>query len=78
MNIQVVLAAVLTATILTGIVATTSLAYADESETKTEQKLKQKNAGSGDSTNFNCDENAIDSVAATIICADIGIVDDAQ
>lgn len=33
----------------------------DESETNTEQKLKQKNVGSGASTNFNCGENSIDS-----------------
>jgi hypothetical protein len=33
----------------------------DESETNTEQKLKQKNVGSGESTNFNCGENSIDS-----------------
>ena len=33
----------------------------DESETNTEQKLKQENVGSGESTNFNCGENSIDS-----------------
>jgi hypothetical protein len=33
----------------------------DESETNTEQALKQKNVGSGASTNFNCGENSIDS-----------------
>jgi hypothetical protein len=32
----------------------------DESETNTEQKLKQENVGSGESTNFNCGENTID------------------
>jgi hypothetical protein len=33
----------------------------DESKTNTEQKLAQKNVGSGESTNFNCGENSIDS-----------------
>jgi hypothetical protein len=33
----------------------------DESETNTEQKLKQENVGSGASTNFNCGENDINS-----------------
>jgi hypothetical protein len=33
----------------------------DESETNTVQKLKQENVGSGESTNFNCGENSIDS-----------------
>ena len=31
----------------------------DSSETNTNQDLKQKNTGSGDSANFNCDENLI-------------------
>ena len=30
----------------------------DESETSTEQELRQKNVGSGDSTNNNCAANA--------------------
>jgi hypothetical protein len=33
----------------------------DESETNTEQEIKQKNVGSGESTNNNCDANLIDS-----------------
>jgi hypothetical protein len=33
--------------------------FADESETDTEQRLAQKNVGSGESTNFNCGENSI-------------------
>ena len=60
------IAAVLAATLLTGIfLATPMAAYAgsdgDESETNTEQNLKQKNVGSGDSTNFNCGQNLINS-----------------
>jgi hypothetical protein len=39
----------------------------DESETNTEQELKQKNVGSGDSTNNNCGANAI-KAGADIEC----------
>ena len=61
MNRTVFLAAVLTAAALTGIFSTHPIAaYAggdyeggDGSETKTEQKLKQKKVESGESTNFN-------------------------
>ena len=60
------IAAVLAATLLTGIFSATPMAaYAvdggDESETNTEQDIKQKNVGSGDSTNFNCGQNLINS-----------------
>jgi hypothetical protein len=49
---------------LTGLFATSPLAYAedrggDSSETSTDQSVKQKNTGSGDSANFNCGENLI-------------------
>jgi hypothetical protein len=40
----------------------------DESETNTEQDIKQKNVGSGESTNNNCALNSIDSAAATVAC----------
>ena len=40
----------------------------DESETNTEQEIKQKNVGSGESTNNNCALNSIDSAAATVAC----------
>ena len=58
------IAAIITATALTGIFSTTPMAaYAggdgDESETSTDQSVKQKNTGSGDSANFNCGENLI-------------------
>jgi hypothetical protein len=64
MKTQFVFAAVLTVAALTGTITTSALsAYAydggDESETNTEQELKQKNVGSGDSTNNNCGENLI-------------------
>jgi hypothetical protein len=41
----------------------------DESETNTEQEIKQKNVGSGESTNTNCAQNSIDSLAlASVSC----------
>jgi hypothetical protein len=57
------IAAIVTAAVLTGIFSTTPMAaYAsdgDSSETNTDQDLKQKNTGTGDSTNFNCGQNLI-------------------
>jgi hypothetical protein len=59
----IAIAAVLMAAVLTGLFATSPLAYAeddgDTSETSTDQEIKQKNTGSGDSTNFNCAQNLI-------------------
>ena len=55
--------AIVTAAALTGIFSTSPMAaYAadgDSSETSTDQSVKQKNTGSGDSANFNCGENLI-------------------
>ena len=75
MNKSFVLVAVITAAALTGIFSTNTLAaYAtssagDESETNTEQEIKQKNVGSGESTNNNCALNSIDTtLAATVAC----------
>ena len=57
------IAAIVTAAALTGISSTSPmLAYAadgDSSETSTDQSVKQKNTGSGDSANFNCGQNLI-------------------
>ncbi|MGB8132579.1 MAG: hypothetical protein WCE99_00170 [Nitrososphaeraceae archaeon] len=57
------IAAIVTAAALIGIFSTTPMAaYAsdgDSSETNTDQDLKQKNTGTGDSTNFNCGQNLI-------------------
>jgi hypothetical protein len=54
------IAAILTAAVLTGIlVAAPMLVYADDTETSTDQDVKQKNVGSGDSLNFNCGQNLI-------------------
>jgi hypothetical protein len=38
----------------------------DESETNTEQEIKQKNVGSGESTQFNCGRNNINEEAGQI------------
>ena len=65
MNKTLVIASVLMAAALTGIFSTTTAAvYADESETNTEQSIKQKNVGGEGSTQFNCGQNNIDSEAA--------------
>ena len=59
----------LAASLIAGVFATTPMAayaggdYGDSSETKTEQKIKQKNVGSGDSTNVNCADNDINSAS---------------
>jgi hypothetical protein len=63
------IATVLMAAALTGIFSTSPIAFAqEESETNTEQEIKQKNVGSGESTNNNCVLNSIDSAAATVAC----------
>ena len=55
--------------------------YADESETSTEQEIKQKNSGSDASTNVNCGDNDIDSPSAfdVQVCGtaavDLGVLD---
>ena len=58
--------AALAAVLVAGVFATTPMAaYAgddgDSSETKTKQEIRQKNSGSGASTNLNCGENDINS-----------------
>ena len=56
--------AVLAASILSVVAITTPFAYASEGDysgTETEQELKQKNVGSGESFNDNCGQNLIDS-----------------
>jgi hypothetical protein len=55
---------------LIGITSTNPMAFAqDESETNTEQEMKQKNIGSGESTNNNCALNSIDTTTiATVAC----------
>ena len=81
MNKKLAIATVLMAAALTGILSTSPIALAqDKSETNTEQEIKQKNVGSGNSINNNCALNSIDSAAATVACPVglppmVGIVD---
>jgi hypothetical protein len=61
-----IIAIIITAATLTGILFSTTMAvYAfeggDESETNTEQEIKQKNVGSGESLNSNLGINLFDS-----------------
>jgi hypothetical protein len=72
------MAVILTAAALTGLVTTTPLAYADESEAETEQKLKQENLGSGESTNDNCGTNSIDGFLGLTICGEVEIGEEAE
>ena len=44
----------------------------DDSQTGTEQSLRQKNIGSGETTNFNCAENMITSASDSIECIPSG------
>jgi hypothetical protein len=63
---SIAITAVLAASVLSVIAMTTPFADAsrgDSSETETEQELKQKNVGSGESVNDNCGQNLIDSAA---------------
>ena len=71
MHKTLAIATVLMAAALTGVFSTSAYATydgGDESETNTEQSIKQKNVGSGESTNNNCALNSIDSAAATVAC----------
>jgi hypothetical protein len=49
-----------------------TFAQGDESETNAEQRLRQKNLGSGESDNFNCAENLITSASDSIECIPSG------
>jgi hypothetical protein len=70
MRKTIAVASVLMAAALTGIFSTSAYATdsGDYSGTNTEQEIKQKNVGSGESTNNNCGLNLIDSAAATVRC----------
>ena len=46
---SIAITAVLSSNLLSVVAISTPMAFADESETETEQELKQKNVGSGDS-----------------------------
>jgi hypothetical protein len=45
---------------------------------QTQNEIKQKNVGSGESRNNNCALNSIDTLAATVACLDteIGVLDE--
>jgi anionic cell wall polymer biosynthesis LytR-Cps2A-Psr (LCP) family protein len=79
MKTFIAIAAVLTAAALMAIVSTTPMAAfaefkgGDESETNTEQNLKQKNVGSGSSTNLNCGTNNIDTTASITTCPTVEV-----
>jgi hypothetical protein len=63
MNNKILTIAALAAVLVAGIFAPTPMAaYADSSDTETEQEIKQKNVGSGASTNVNCGDNDIGGV----------------
>jgi archaellum component FlaG (FlaF/FlaG flagellin family) len=71
MNKTLAIATVLMAAALTGIFSTSAYATydgGDDSETNTEQEIKQKNIGSGESINSNCALNAIDTASAVVAC----------
>jgi hypothetical protein len=70
MNKTLAIAAVLMAAASTGIFSTNPIVFAqDETETNTEQEIKQNNVGSGESINNNCALNSIDTtIAATVAC----------
>ena len=60
----------------TGIFSTNPIAFAqDESETNTEQEIKQKNVGSGESINYNCALNSIDTTTAPTVECPVGPLD---
>jgi outer membrane protein assembly factor BamE (lipoprotein component of BamABCDE complex) len=62
-----IIAAILAAAALS--VFATPLAYAqDTSETSTDQTIKQKNVGSGESVNFNCAQNLYKAGAEQTEC----------
>jgi hypothetical protein len=71
MNKTLATTTVLMAAALTGIFSTSAYATdgGDYSGTNTEQDIKQKNVGSGDSTNNNCALNSFETTtAATVAC----------
>jgi hypothetical protein len=72
---SIAMTAVLAASILAVVAITTPFAYAStESTTETEQELKQKIVGSGDSSNFQCGQNLLNvETAATQTCTDFSV-----
>jgi hypothetical protein len=76
MNKTLAIVAVLMAAASTRIFSTNPIAFAqDESETNTEQEIKQKNVGSGESINNNCALNSIDTTTAATVACPVGPLD---
>jgi hypothetical protein len=76
MNKTIAIVAVLMAAASTGIFSTNPISFAqDESETNTEQEIKQKNVGSGESINNNCALNSIDTTTAATVACPVGPLD---
>jgi hypothetical protein len=76
MNKTLAIVAVLMAAASTGIFSTNPIGFAqDESETNTEQEIKQKNVGSGESINNNCALNSIDTTTAATVACPVGPLD---
>ena len=74
---SIAMTAVLAASILSVVAITTTFAYASEGDysgTDTEQELKQKNVGSGESVNDNCGQNLIDSAGGFTKCATVSVL----
>jgi hypothetical protein len=74
MNKTLTIATVLMAAAISGIFSTSAYAQGDESETNTEQEIKQKNVGSGESTNNNCALNSIDTTAAATVACPVSVL----
>ena len=76
MNKTLAIVVVLMAAASTGIFSTNPIAFAqDESETNTEQEIKQKNVGSGESINNNCALNSVDTTTAATVACPVGPLD---
>ena len=75
MKTMLTIAAILAVGALVAYAATPPQTFADESETNTEQKLAQENVGSGESTNFNCGRNTIESLLPIQACGTVDLGD---
>jgi hypothetical protein len=69
-------AALFAVAMLVGVATSITPLYGDESETETEQTLKQKNVGSGESTNINCGANNLETtVSLDTTCPTVSLLD---
>jgi hypothetical protein len=65
---SIVIATILAATAFSVIATPLAYAQGDSSETSTDQEIKQKNVGSGESQNNNCAENVLESTTSDTEC----------